>query len=263
MAREPADLIVGRHPVAEALRAGIAVRHLYLAQGMRPSPLLDEIVEAAGRARVPVDFESRSALNRRAGDGAHQGVVAEVNPFRYATLADLLEGGASRLVMVEGITDPANLGSILRSADAFGWQGVLVPEHRAVGVTPTVRKVAAGAADRVPIARTGSPAATVRLLQERHDFTVFGLDPAGTLDYHKAVYGETVCLVIGAEGPGLSRLVRERCDQLVRIPMHGALASINAAVAAAIVMAEVAETAAPPGAGGVAPGTGSGPTIGR
>lgn len=236
----PSDLVLGRHPVAEALRAGVSVRRLFLAEGMRPSPLLDEVVAAAERARVPVAFESRTALNKRAGAGNHQGVVAEVEPFRYHTLADVLAGPAHRLVLLEAITDPANLGSILRSAEAFGWHGVLVPEHRATGVTPAVRKVAAGAAERVPVVRTNSPAATIRLLQERHGFAVFGLDPAGTASYRGAEYPADVCLVVGAEGPGLSRLVRERCDQLLRIPMHGALASINAAVAAAIVMAEVA-----------------------
>jgi len=236
--RDPGDLIVGRHPVAEALRAGVVLRHLYLAEGMRPSPVLDEIVEAAGRARLPVEFESRGALNRRAPGVNHQGVVAEVDAFRYATMAGLLAKPVHRLVLVEGITDPANLGSILRSADAFGWEGVLVPEHRSVGITPTVRKVSAGATERVPVVRTSSPAATIRLLQERHDFGVVGLDPAGPVDYHEADYPARTCLVIGAEGPGLSRLVKERCDLIVRVPMRGALASVNAAVAAAIVMAE-------------------------
>ena len=224
MAREPADLIVGRHPVAEALRAGVALRHLYLAEGMRPSPLLDEIVQAAQRAKLAVEFESRAALNRRAPGLNHQG--------------GLLARPVRRLVLVEGITDPANLGSILRSADAFGWEGVLVPEHRSVGITPAVRKVSAGATERVPVVRTGSPAAAIRLLQERHAFGVVGLDPAAPVDYHEAGYPERTCLVVGAEGPGLSRLVKQRCDLTVRIPMRGALASINAAVAAAIVMAE-------------------------
>jgi 23S rRNA (guanosine2251-2'-O)-methyltransferase len=201
--REPADLIVGRHPVAEALRAGVALRHLYLAEGMRPSPVLDEIVHAAQRA-------------------------------------DLLARPVRRLVLVEGITDPANLGSILRSADAFGWEGVLVPEHRSVGITPAVRKVSAGATERVPVVRTGSAAATISLLQERHAFGAIGLDPAAAVDYHEADYPERTCLVVGAEGPGLSRLVKQRCDLTVRIPMRGALASVNAAVAAAIVMAEAA-----------------------
>lgn len=240
MSSPPSDLVLGRHPVAEALRAGVAVRRLHLAEGMRPSPLLDEIVEAAERARVPVAFESRTALNRRSGGGNHQGVVAEVEPFRYQTLADLLAGQPYRLILLEGITDPANLGAILRSAEAFGWHGVLVPEHRAIGVTPTVRKVAAGAAERVPVVRTNAPAATIRLLQERHGFGVVGLDPEGAASYREAEYPQQVCLVVGAEGPGLSRLARQRCDSLVRIPMHGALASINVAVAAAIVMAEVA-----------------------
>ena len=153
-------------------------------------------------------------------------------------MAGLLARPVRRLVLVEGITDPANLGSILRSADAFGWEGVLVPEHRSVGITPAVRKVSAGATERVPVVRTGSPAAAIRLLQERHAFGVVGLDPAAPVDYHEAGYPERTCLVVGAEGPGLSRLVKQRCDLTVRIPMRGALASINAAVAAAIVMSE-------------------------
>lgn len=239
MRGDPPDLIIGRHPVAEALRASVPVRRLFLAEGMRPAPVLDEIVEAATRAKVPTVFESRSALGRRAGGDNHQGVVAEVAPFRYHTLTDVLAKPVQRLILVEGITDPHNLGSILRSADALGWQGVLVPEHRAVGMTPAVRKVAAGAVERVPVVRTGSPAATALLLRDR-GFAVIGLDPAGNVGYHEAVYPDPVCLVVGAEGPGLSRLVRERCDQLVRIPMRGALASLNAAVAAAIVMAEAA-----------------------
>lgn len=238
MAPEPTDLIVGRHPVAEALRAGVTLRHLYLAEGMRPSPVLDEILQAAERARLPVVFERRAALNRRAPGLNHQGVVAEAGAFRYTSMPDLLARPVRRLVLVEGITDPANLGSILRSADAFGWEGVLVPEHRSVGVTPAVRKVSAGASERVPVVRTGSPAATIRLLQERHGFGAIGLDPAAAVDYHEAPYPDRTCLVVGAEGPGLSRLVKERCDLTVRIPMQGALASINAAVAAAIVMAE-------------------------
>jgi 23S rRNA (guanosine2251-2'-O)-methyltransferase len=186
VAREPADLIVGRHPVAEALRAGVALRHLYLAEGMRPSPVVDEIVQAAARANLAVEFEGRTALNRRAPGMNHQGVVAEVNAFRYTPMSDLLAQPVRRLVLVEGITDPANLGSILRSADAFGWEGVLVPEHRSVGITPAVRKVSAGAVERVPVVRTGSPAAAISLLQDRHAFGVVGLDPAGTVDYHEA-----------------------------------------------------------------------------
>ena len=237
MSADPPDLIVGRHPVAEAFRAGVPVRRLFLAEGMRPAPVLDEIVAAATAARVPTVFESRSALGRRAGGPHHQGVVAEVPAFRYHTLAEVLAIPARRLIMVEGITDPANLGSILRSADALGWQAVLVPEHRAVGITPAVRKVAAGAADRVPVVRTNSPAATALLLH-REGFGLVGLDPGGRTGYDALTYPDPVCLVVGAEGPGLSRLVRERCDHLVRIPMRGALASLNAAVAAAIVMAE-------------------------
>ena len=238
MSREPPDLIIGRHPVAEALRAEVVLLKLFLAEGMKPSPVLDEIVEAAGRARLPIAFESRASLNRRAGGPNHQGVVAEIPAFRYHTVAGLLEAGVHRLVLIDSVTDPVNLGSIVRSADALGWEGVLVPEHRSVGVTPAVRKVAAGAVERVPIARTGSPAATVALLHNS-GFSVVGLEPSAPAGYHETAYDDSLCLVVGAEGPGLSRLVRERCDQLVRIPMRGALASLNAAVSAAIVMAEV------------------------
>lgn len=228
----------GRRPVAEALRAGVPVDRLLLAPGLRPAPLLDEIRELARAAGASTQEADRSELDRAAAGGVHQGVVAVVQPFRYRTLGELLGGGASLLVLLDGVTDPANLGSILRSAEALGWDAVLVPRHRSVTVTPSVRKVAAGAAERVPVALVGSAAETALRLQ-REGFRVLGLDPAGPVDYRETAVGAPACLVVGAEGSGLSRLVRERCDELVRVPMRGALGSLNAAVAAAIVMAEL------------------------
>jgi 23S rRNA (guanosine2251-2'-O)-methyltransferase len=170
--------------------------------------------------------------------------VALAEPFRYASAPQLLDAPLPRLVLLDGITDPVNLGSILRSAEAFGFTGVLVPRHRAVGVTPTVRKVAAGAADRVPVAVVSSAAETALRLA-RSDVPVVGLDPEAPLPYRSLSPGGATCLVVGAEGRGLSRLVRERCDVLVHIPMLGKLASLNAAVAAAVVMAWLAGDGGP------------------
>jgi 23S rRNA (guanosine2251-2'-O)-methyltransferase len=170
---------------------------------------------------------------------AHQGVVAVAGPFAYAAAGPLLAAPAPRLVLLDGVTDPANLGSILRSAEAFGFTGILVPKHRSVGVTPAVRKVAAGAADRVPLALVASPAETALRLRA-HEIPVVGLDPAAKASYRSLEPGDPICLVVGAEGKGLSRLVRERCDETVRIDMHGKLASLNAAVAAAVVMSWLA-----------------------
>jgi 23S rRNA (guanosine2251-2'-O)-methyltransferase len=160
-------------------------------------------------------------------------MVAE---FSYLERSALVGDGPCRLVLLDRITDPANLGSILRSADGFGWTGVLLPTRRSVGVTPAVRKVAAGAAERIPVARVGSTAETVSWLKDR-DVWVVGLHPEADESYEGLSFSERLCLVVGAEGRGLSRLVRERSDALVRIPMEGSLASINAGVAAAIVMA--------------------------
>lgn len=225
----------------EALRAGVPIKRITLARDMKALPVLREIEELATASAVPIGLETRQRLHAISGTRSHQGVVALVQPFAYQTPERLLRrDGTPRLVLLDGVTDPGNLGSLLRSAEAFGWNGMLIPRHRAVGVTPAVRKVASGAAERVPVARVGSAAETVRWLR-REGIRVVGLDPSGPQPYRELVCGdrEAICLVVGAEGRGLSRLVRERCDAVVRIPMHGSLASLNVAVTAAIVMAEL------------------------
>lgn len=235
----PSEIIAGRHAVLEALRAGVRLERILVAPGSKPAPILAEIEQLAGAAGIPVEVADRRRLATMAHGTAHQGVVAVARPFVYASPGALLNAPAPRLVLLDGLTDPANLGSILRSAEAFGFTGVLVPKHHTVGVTPAVRKVAAGAADRVPIALVASPAETAVRLRD-HDIPVIGLDPAARSSYRSLEPGGPICLVVGAEGKGLSRLVRQRCDDTVHIPMRGKLASLNAAVATAVVMAWIA-----------------------
>ncbi|MGH2768223.1 MAG: 23S rRNA (guanosine(2251)-2'-O)-methyltransferase RlmB [Actinomycetota bacterium] len=230
--------VSGRRTVLESLRAGTAIDRILLASGLRPSEVLAEICTLAGQAKVTLESAPRASLTRLAGHDGHQGVVAIVRRFAYRSLAEVCgRGETCRLLLADGLTDPGNLGSILRSAEAFGWDAVIIPRHRAAGVTPAVRKVAAGAAERVPIALVASPAQAIRWLTQA-GFEVIGLDPGAPKLYRQIEYPKRLCLVVGAEGRGLSRLVRDRCDLLVRIPMRGALASLNAAVAAAVVMAE-------------------------
>ncbi|HVE75305.1 MAG TPA: 23S rRNA (guanosine(2251)-2'-O)-methyltransferase RlmB, partial [Actinomycetota bacterium] len=228
----------------EALRAGTPLRKVLIARGVLKAESLDEIRVEALEAGVKVDLQDRRVLDRMSGGRNHQGVVAEAEAYDYADVDDLLERPTARLVLLDGVTDPSNLGSILRSMDAFGWSGVLTPKRRSVGVTPAVRKVAAGAADRIPVAQVGSPADSVSRLKEA-GYLVAGLDPAGSIDYtDELLTAERFCLVVGAEGKGLSELVKKRCDLLVRINMRGALASLNVGVAAAVVMAEIARKSA-------------------
>jgi 23S rRNA (guanosine2251-2'-O)-methyltransferase len=233
------EIVAGRHAVVEALRAGVRLERVLMAPGSRAAPILAEIEQLSVAAGVPVHVADRQRLDAMANGTVHQGVVAVAGPFGYAAANSLLAAPAPRLVLLDGVTDPANLGSIFRSADAFGFTGILVPKHRSVGVTPAVRKVAAGAADRIPVAMVTSPADAVLRCQE-HGILVVGLDPDATASYRSLAPGGPICLVVGAEGRGLSRLVRERCDQTVRIEMHGKLASLNAAVATAVVMSWIA-----------------------
>ncbi|MGH3370708.1 MAG: 23S rRNA (guanosine(2251)-2'-O)-methyltransferase RlmB [Nocardioidaceae bacterium] len=229
--------MIGRNPVLEVLRSNTPVRRLLMAEGVQPAPVLAAIERLAAERGIPTSVEARRELTRLSGGEGHQGVLAVVEPYAYAPVAPLL-ASARRIVLLDEVTDPANLGSILRSADAFGWDAVVVPGHRSVGVTPAVRKVAAGAVERIPVGRSGSAADTARRARDA-GFEVVGLDPAGSAAYHEHEWSERICLVAGAEGRGLSRLVRERCDVVLQIPMRGSLASLNVAVAVAIVMADI------------------------
>ncbi|WP_077615902.1 23S rRNA (guanosine(2251)-2'-O)-methyltransferase RlmB [Caenibacillus caldisaponilyticus] len=235
------EIIVGRHPVAEALRSGRAMNKIWINKGSQPfdQALMDLIKER----HIAVKFVAKKQLDQIAGTDAHQGVAAAVGAHRYAELEDLFRraeaaGEAPFFVMLDGLEDPHNLGSILRTADAAGVHGVIIPKNRAVGLTSTVAKASTGAIEYVPVARVINLARTMEHMKERGVWFV-GTDASAPQDYRDFQADMPVCLVIGSEGKGLSRLVKEKCDFLLSIPMVGKVTSLNASVAAALLIYEV------------------------
>jgi 23S rRNA (guanosine2251-2'-O)-methyltransferase len=208
-----------------------------------------DIVEIAAARRLPVTYVARAKLEREARSEAPQGVLAHAAELPEADLVDLIDPrrvGRQEppfLVAVDGVTDPGNLGAIVRTCDAAGVTGVLLPRHRAVHVTPTVAKAAAGAVEYVPMALVPGLPTALRQLSERGVWIV-GLDDAADRRLFElgSLASEPICLVLGAEGAGLSRLVRERCDSIVSIPMAGSIGSLNVAAAAAVALYEVSRS---------------------
>lgn len=221
------------------------VRDVWIADDVEPGNVVGDILQLAGEARVRVRTVPSSALRAEARSEAPQGVLAHADPLPEADLDDLWRGDPERgvapfLVVLDGITDPQNLGAILRSAVGAGATGAVLPQHRAVHVTPTVAKAAAGAVEHLPIAVVGGLAATLLRAKDAGLWLV-GLDGAGTTSLFDLQLGdEPVALVLGAEGRGLGRLVAQRCDLLASIPLRGAVASLNVASAAALACFEVA-----------------------
>jgi 23S rRNA (guanosine2251-2'-O)-methyltransferase len=238
------ELLVGRNPVVEALRAHVPVTALYVAQGLDIDERVAEAVRTAGDRGIPLLEISRGELDRMTGGVLHQGIGVQVPPFAYEQFDDLLaaslEQTAPLLVAIDGLTDPRNLGAVLRSAAAFGANGVFFPERRAAGITATAWRTSAGAAARVPVSRVTNLTRTLKACQQA-GFIVVGLDADGEVSLYglEAAVGPIV-IVVGSEGRGLSRLVGESCDLRVRIPMASDIESLNASVAAAVALAEVA-----------------------
>jgi 23S rRNA (guanosine2251-2'-O)-methyltransferase len=235
------NIIYGINAVAEALRArGRAFEWVGVAKE-RHDLRLQRVVDECRRNGVAVRFLGRPELDRMAGNNAHQGVVAVTSAKQYNDLDDVIaakRGQYSLLVVLDGIEDPHNLGAILRTADAAGADGVVIPERRAVGVTPTVTKASAGASEHLPIAKVTNIARTVEELKDRNLWIV-GLDERGTQTYDSLDYNMDCAIVLGAEGKGVHELVRKKCDFLVSIPMLGKVASLNVSVAAAVVLYEI------------------------
>ncbi|MEV1330322.1 23S rRNA (guanosine(2251)-2'-O)-methyltransferase RlmB [Micromonospora costi] len=242
--REAPELIVGRNPVVESLRANVPATALYTAQGVDIDERINEIVRTAADRGIAILEVSRAELDRMTGGVLHQGVGLQVPPFAYQPFEDMLaaavEQPAPLLVALDGVTDPRNLGAVLRSAAAFGAQGVFVPERRAAGITATAWRTSAGAAARVPVAQVTNLTRSLKACQAA-GFMVVGLDADGETDLYdlEAAVGPLV-VVVGSEGRGLSRLVGETCDLTVSIPMVSEVESLNASVAAAVTLAEVA-----------------------
>lgn len=247
------EVIYGIHAVEEALKArGRAFEYVGVARERKDSRV-QRIIESCRAAGVAVRFLPREQVERLAGTAAHQGVVAVASAKSYSDLDEVLarrRGEHAFVVVLDGVEDPHNLGAILRTADAAGADGVVIPERRAVGVTATVAKASAGASEHLPIARVTNISRVLEELKSRDIWTV-GLDERAPQSYDQLDYKMHCALVLGAEGKGLHELVRKCCDFLVSIPMLGKVPSLNVSVAAAVVMYEIARqrrmaTANPP-----------------
>jgi 23S rRNA (guanosine2251-2'-O)-methyltransferase len=234
------EVVAGRRVVLELLRARGGAHRILIAQGLAPSSTLGEIRRRAEAAGVTVRNVPREQLDRLAQGLNHQGVVAQTGRYRYAAIEDLLRHPAPCVLALDGVMDPHNLGSLLRSADAAGWQGVVVPARRAVGVTAAVRRTSAGASEIVPVARVANLGHALDRLREA-GLWIVGLDAKASESLWSSNLVEApVVVVLGAEDRGLSRVVRQRCDGVVSIPSGGRLESLNVAVAGALAMFEVA-----------------------
>jgi len=238
------EQVEGRQAVRELLLAGTRrVREVWVASDMDDSVVLDDIAELAMSVGVPVRDVTKAKLLAEARTEAPQGVLAKAAELPEAELEDLVtphRGGKPFLLLVDGVTDPGNLGALLRSAECAGVTGVVLPRHRAVHVTPTVTKAAAGAVEYLPMALVGGLPTAIRQLQQAGIWVV-GLDAAGDQPlFDLRLAADPVALVLGAEGAGLSRLVRERCDAVANIPLKGRIDSLNVAAAGALACFEVA-----------------------
>jgi 23S rRNA (guanosine2251-2'-O)-methyltransferase len=239
------EQVEGRQAVRELLLAHRRdTREIWLAADLDRADVLDDIRELAAEARVVIKEVGRNKLEAAARTEAPQGVIAFAKPLPEASLDELLERRPGRpapfLLCSDGITDPGNLGALLRSAECAGVTGVVLPQHRAVHITPAVTKAAAGAIEHLPMATVGGMPTAVARMREAGVWVV-GLDERGDKALWDLSMGDApVALVLGAEGPGLSRLVRERCDELVSIPMRGRVASLNVGTAGTLACFEIA-----------------------
>ncbi|MDR1431911.1 MAG: 23S rRNA (guanosine(2251)-2'-O)-methyltransferase RlmB [Propionibacteriaceae bacterium] len=239
-----ADWVIGRNPVWEALRAGLPVKRAYLAEGVERDDRLRDILAFAANNGISLLRATRQELDRLTGGGVHQGVALQLPSYEYADAQDLLEDaldseGQAVVVALDSITDPRNLGAIIRSVAAFGAHGVVIPERRSAQVTAAAWKASAGAAARVPVARVTNLNRTLKTYAEA-GFQVVGLAGEAEADISAIEADTPILLVVGSEDTGLSHLVRQNCDLLVKIPIASEVESLNASVAAAIALHELA-----------------------
>jgi 23S rRNA (guanosine2251-2'-O)-methyltransferase len=239
------ETVLGRNPVVECLRAGVPATALHVALGTTADERIAEAVQLAANAGISILEVPRNDLDRIAGGALHQGVALQVPPYEYAHPDDLLEAAAdgadpALIVALDGVTDPRNLGAVVRSVSAFGGHGVVVPQRRSASMTAVAWRASAGTAARLPVARATNLTRTLREYATA-GLMIAGLDAEGSVSLDEfELAADPLVLVVGSEGKGLSRLVRQTCDVTVSIPMAGLVESLNASVAAGVVLAEVA-----------------------
>ena len=234
------DIIEGRNPVTEALRAGREIDKILVAKGAKGS--IEKIKAMAYEKGIMVQYTERAKLNEMSQTGAHQGVIAIALEHSYSSVEMILSRAREKnepplIVLLDEITDPHNLGSVLRTADAAGAHGVIIPKRKSAGLGTVVSKVSAGAAEYMPVARVSNIAQTIDRLKEENIW-IYGAHQSAATNYTDADFKGAAGLVIGSEGKGIGRLVCEKCDMLVSIPMRGKITSLNASVAAGVLLYE-------------------------
>jgi 23S rRNA (guanosine2251-2'-O)-methyltransferase len=243
------ELIAGKNPVLEALKSEREINKIWIAEGSQKGQM-QQVIHLAKEARVLVQFVPKQKIDQMTKE-VHQGVVAQVAAYEYADLDDLFQNAQKKnetpfFLILDELEDPHNLGSILRTADAAGVHGIIIPKRRAVGLTATVAKASTGAIEHVPVARVTNLARTIAELKER-GIWIFGTDAKGSEDYRKMDAAMPLAIVIGSEGKGISRLIRDNCDFLIHLPMVGHVTSLNASVAASLLIYEVYRKRSPLG----------------
>ena len=236
------DQVEGRNSVTELLKSGKDINKLYVQKGEKHGSI-NEIIKLAKQNKVVITELDRAKLDQMSESHNHQGVIAIVPPYEYCDVDEILEYAKRKnespfILILDGIEDPHNLGSIIRTAECSGVHGIIIPKRRSVQVNATVNKTSAGAAQYVKVARVNNLTETIKYLKE-NDVWIYGTDIEGKCYYNEQKYNGGVAIVIGSEGFGMSRLVKENCDFLVKIPMKGKITSLNASVSAGIIMYEV------------------------
>lgn len=237
--------IEGRNPVLEALKSGREIDKILVQSGEKNGSL-KKIIAVAREKKIVVTETERRRLDAMSVTHSHQGVIAFAAAREYSTVEDILKSAADKdeqpfIVIADDLTDPHNLGSVIRTANAAGAHGVIIPKRNSVGLSPVVEKTSAGALEFTPVARVSNLASTIEFLKKKNIWVV-GADMDGSETIYTHDFSGAVAIVVGSEGKGVSRLVREKCDFIVSIPMNGQINSLNASVAAALMMYEVVRT---------------------
>ncbi|MCM3240877.1 23S rRNA (guanosine(2251)-2'-O)-methyltransferase RlmB [Heyndrickxia oleronia] len=235
------EFIAGKNPVIEALKSNRDINKIWISEGSNKGQM-QQIIKLAKESKVLVQYVPKQKIDQMVKEN-HQGVVAQVAAYQYAEIDDLFKLAEKKqedpfFIILDELEDPHNLGSILRTADAAGVHGIIIPKRRAVGLTAAVAKASTGAIEHVPVARVTNLSNTIKELKER-GLWIFGTDAKGSQDYRTMDGKMPLAIVIGSEGKGISRLIKESCDFLVHLPMVGHVTSLNASVAASLLIYEV------------------------